>query len=91
MVDTAINFVNALYLVYSLLILAYILLSWIQLPYSLWLGRIRTFLHDTVEPYLRLFRRLLPPVGGFDFTPIIALFALFLLQRVIIGILVSFD
>jgi YggT family protein len=91
MVDTAINFVNALYLVYSLLILAYILLSWIQLPYNLWLGRIRTFLHDTVEPYLRLFRRLLPPVGGFDFTPIVALFALFLLQRVIIGILVSFD
>ena len=48
--------------VYSALIFAYVILSWIRVPYALsWLQR---FLYDVCEPYIRIFRRLLPPVGA---------------------------
>jgi len=91
MIDSAIQFVTALYWVYTLLILLYVLLSWIQLPYSLWMGRFRAFLHDTVEPYISIFRRILPPMGGFDFSPVVALFALFLIREIVVTILAGFQ
>ena len=59
-ISTAQNFVNMLSYVYLALILVYILLSWIPLPYTIWLNRIQRFLYDVVEPYLRIFRRILP-------------------------------
>jgi uncharacterized protein YggT (Ycf19 family) len=41
------------------------------------------FLHDVCDPYLRLFRRVLPPVGPIDFSPFVAVAALLLLQWVV--------
>jgi uncharacterized protein YggT (Ycf19 family) len=90
MVDTLISFVTALYYVYTILILLYIILSWVQLPYNVWIGRIRTFLHDTVEPYLGLFRRLIPPIGMFDVSPIVALVVLGLVYQVVVSVLNGF-
>jgi uncharacterized protein YggT (Ycf19 family) len=90
MVNTLISFVTALYYVYTILILLYIILSWLQLPYNVWIGRIRTFLHDTVEPYLGLFRRLIPPIGMFDVSPIVALVVLGLVYQVVVGVLSGF-
>ena len=81
------NFVHRLHLVYVLIIFAYIIMSWVRLPYSPWLNRIQRFLYDVCEPYLRIFRRLLPSFGAFDFSPIVAVLALFLLDRVINSIL----
>ena len=89
-VDDVIRFVIALTWVYTLLILLYVLFSWVQLPYNLWVGRFRTFLHDTVEPYIGLFRRILPPMGGIDLSPMVALFALFIIQRIVVTILDGF-
>ena len=66
--------------VYVLIIFAYIIMSWVRLPYSPWLNRIQRFLYDVCEPYLRIFRRLLPSFGAFDFSPIVAILALFLLR-----------
>ncbi len=85
-VSIAIRFVTSLYYVYLLLVLVYILLSWIQLPYSRWLSRFQRFLYDVVNPYLALFRKLLPfaRAGMFDFTPIIAILALSGIWRVIV-------
>src|SRR5512132_747906 len=77
------RFVDAFIAVYILLILAYVLTSWIRLPYSPWLNRIQRFLYDVCEPYLRLFRRLIPSFGGFDLSPIVAILALTLIDRVI--------
>src|SRR6185437_12219086 len=57
-------------------------MSWVQLPYNVWIGRVRTFLHDTVEPYLGLFRRLIPPIGAFDLSPIVALIVLQLVYEI---------
>jgi YggT family protein len=81
------NFVNVFISVYVLIIFAYIILSWVRLPYSPWLNKIQRFLYDVCEPYLRIFRRLLPSFGGFDFSPIIGILALFLIDRVINSIL----
>ena len=81
------NFVHVFILVYVLVIFAYILTSWVRMPYSPWLNRIQRFLYDVCEPYLRIFRRLLPSFGAFDFSPIVAVFALVLLNRVINSIL----
>ena len=51
MISTLVSFLTALYYVYTILILLYIIMSWVQLPYNVWIGRVRTFLHDTVEPF----------------------------------------
>jgi YggT family protein len=86
-VDTAQGFVNTLFYVYLALIFAYILLSWLPLPYNLWLNRIQRFLYDVVEPYLRLFRRVLPQLSlgglGLDLSPILAIVTLLVANRVV--------
>ncbi|HET6847650.1 MAG TPA: YggT family protein [Gaiellales bacterium] len=89
--STAVNFLTALYYVYTILIFLYILMSWVQLPYNVWIGRVRTFLHDTVEPYLGIFRRIVPPLGGLDLSPIVALIVLQLIYQVVANILIQFE
>ncbi len=81
--DSVASFVDVFITVYILLILAYILTSWIRLPYSPWLNRIQRFLYDVCEPYLRLFRRFIPPLGPLDISPIVAIFVLFLIARLV--------
>jgi uncharacterized protein YggT (Ycf19 family) len=86
-ITTAQNFVQTLFYVYLALVLAYIITSWIPLPYSVWLNRIQRFLYDVVDPYLRLFRRFLPALrlggAGLDLSPIIAIIVLYVLNTVI--------
>ena len=85
--DTAAQFVAVFVYVYSALIFAYVILSWIQVPYALsWLQR---FLYDVCEPYIRIFRRLLPPVGPVDFSPVIAIVVLYLLRLLINRVLID--
>ena len=80
---TSINhFIDVFIYVYILLIFAYVLTSWVRLPYSVWVRRIADFLRDVCEPYLRLFRRVLP-LGPVDLSPVVAIFSLFVLMRVI--------
>jgi len=85
------SFVDAFIYVYILLILVYIILSWIRLPYSLWLSRVQRFLYDVCDPYLRLFRRVLPPLGPLDLSPMLGVIALIVLQQVLHGILDRLD
>jgi YggT family protein len=89
-ITTAEQFVFSLYLVYSLLVILYVLMSWLQLPYNIWIGRIRGFLHDTVEPVLRPVRAILPPLGGFDLSPLVVLLGLSVLEQIVIAILDGF-
>ncbi len=77
------DFVNVFILVYALLIFVYILTSWIRLPYSPTLNRIQRFLYDVCEPYLRVFRRFVPPLGPLDLSPMVAILVLFLLLRIV--------
>ena len=79
-------FVNVFVGVYILAILAYILTSWIQLPYSL--RPVQRFLYDLCDPYLRLWRRLIPvSAGPIDFTPMVAVIALIVVERIVVSIL----
>ena len=82
-VDAIRRFIDVFISVYILVILAYIIMSWIRLPYSPWLNRIQRFLYDVCDPYLRLFRRVLPPLGPLDLSPIVAIFSLLIIQRLL--------
>jgi YggT family protein len=86
LLDTATSvrrFVDTFIFVYILLLFAYILTSWIRLPYSPWLSRVQRFLYDVCDPYLRIFRRFVPPVGPLDLSPMVAVITLILIQRVL--------
>jgi YggT family protein len=76
------SFVHVFIGVYTLLILLFIISSWIRLPYSIWLNRIQRFLYDVCDPYLRLFRRVLPPVGPLDLSPLVGVVVLIAIDRI---------
>ena len=75
------SFVDVFIYVYVLVIFAFILTSWIRLPYSTWLNRVQRFLYDVCDPYLRLFRRVVPSLGPLDLSPVLAVLVLFALQK----------
>jgi uncharacterized protein YggT (Ycf19 family) len=81
------SFVSIFIWVYTILIFAYVLTSWIRLPYSLnWLQR---FLYDVCDPYLRFFRRFVPPLGPLDLSPIVGIAVLYLIQRVLVDVVLD--
>jgi YggT family protein len=82
-VESIHNFIRVFIWVYVLLILVYVLTSWIKMPYSPWLSRIQRFLYDVCEPYLRLFRRIVPTFGPLDLSPMVAVIVLWLLLGVV--------
>ncbi len=78
---TVADFVLALVWVYTLVIFAYILTNLaftagLRIPYSRTSDAILAFLRDVCEPYLRIFRRILPSLGGLDFSPIVGIIVL---------------
>jgi YggT family protein len=86
-ISTIESFVDVFIGVYILLILAFIIMSWVRLPYSVWLNRIQRFLYDICDPYLRVFRRFVPPLGPLDLSPMLAVIVLIVLQQVIHAVL----
>jgi uncharacterized protein YggT (Ycf19 family) len=86
------NYVSALFEVYIVLIFVYILLNLlfsfgVRLPYSRFSDAVMNFLRDVSEPYLKLFRRLIPTVGMFDFTPMIAIIVLYFVRTIIVNVI----
>jgi YggT family protein len=84
------DYVNALFLVYIILIFIRVLLSWIpRLPYNRALRAVVDFTHQVTDPYLNLFRRFLPPIGGggmaIDLSPILGIILLLVAQAVVVG------
>jgi YggT family protein len=76
--------------VYTLLIIAWILSSWVRLPYNIWINRVRTFLDDTVSPFVAVFRRFIPMVGPLDLSPMVAIIALQVAERILQSVLDGF-
>ena len=84
------TFVNVFITLYGIVLFAYILMTWVRLPYSLTLERIQHFVHDVSEPYLRLFRRLVPMAGPIDLSPILAFVSLTVIDLLVNSILDHF-
>jgi YggT family protein len=86
------DYVSALIIVYIGLIFCNILISYVpRMPYRPWLRSVLDFITDTTNPYLNIFRRLLPPIGGggfaFDLSPMLGIILLFLLQAIVPGLI----
>jgi len=60
---------------YGILIIIYVLMSWIPMNGAA-IQDVYRVLGSVVEPYLSLFRRFIPPMGGMDFSPIVAIIVL---------------
>jgi YggT family protein len=90
-VDIA-NYVSDLFGVYVALILIYILTNLVfafglRPGYSRALDVVLGFLRDVCEPYLRIFRRLIPGMGMMDFSPIIALIVLGVIRTIVVSLI----
>jgi YggT family protein len=90
--DEIAGYVAAVFFVYTLLIIAYILSSLFfsfggRVPYARWSSAILGFLRDVCEPYLSVFRRFIPPLGPLDLSPIVAIFVLNIVSRLIVGLI----
>lgn len=86
------DYVDALFLVFIVLIFVRILLSWVpRVPYNRTLYAVIEFINQVTNPYLNIFRRLLPPVGaggmGLDLSPILALIVLYVLRGFVVNII----
>jgi YggT family protein len=84
------NYVNALIWVYIIILFVYLLLNMmfsmgVRPPYYRWTDAILAFLRDVSEPYLRIFRRVIPPLGMFDLSPIVAMMVLYFVQRIVVN------
>ena len=83
------DYLSTVIYIYTLLIILYIVIqllfaAGLRPPYSRVLDAVLSFLRDVTEPYLRMFRRLLPTFGGFDFSPILAILTLAIFNSIIV-------
>ena len=90
--DTIADYVGAVFLVYLVLIIIRVLLTWIpRMPYNRALRAVVGFIEEVTDPYLNVFRRFLPPVGGggfaLDLSPILAIILLVIAQQVVVGLI----
>ena len=75
-------FVDVFSTVYTLTLILYVLTLWEQLPYSL--KPVQRFLYDVCETYLRFWRRILPfRAGPIDFSPMVAIIAVYVLGMLV--------
>jgi YggT family protein len=83
------NYLSTLIYVYILLIFAHIVVGWlfafgVRPPYSRASSAVIGFLRDVCEPFLRIFRRVLPSFGGLDLSPFVAIVVLTLLDSIVV-------
>lgn len=88
--DTVADYVQAVFLVYLILIFIRILISWVpRMPYNRGLHAVLRFVEEVTDPYLNLFRRLIPPIGGggfaLDLSPMLAMILLYFVGWIVVG------
>lgn len=86
------DYVETLVFVYTILILLYILSTLFlafggRVPYNRAVSAVLEFLRQTCEPYLRLFRRFIPPLGPLDLSPMVAILVLYLVGGIVAGLI----
>ncbi len=83
------DFLSTLIYVYTLLIIMYIVIqllfaAGLRPPYSRTTDKVLGFLRDICEPFLRIFRQVIPSFGGLDFSPILAIVTLSIINNVVV-------
>ena len=83
------GYLSTLIYVYTLLIILYIVIqllfsAGVRPPYSRAGDSVLGFVRDVCEPFLRLFRRLMPSFGGIDFSPMLAIISLYVINAVVV-------
>jgi YggT family protein len=87
------DYVNAIFIVYIILIFARILLSYIpRIPYTRVGSAVIGFVTEVTDPFLNFFRRFIPPIGGggglsLDLSPMIGIIVLLVVQAVVVGLI----
>jgi YggT family protein len=86
------GYVETLATVYTIIMLAYILSSLFfsfggKVPYSRFSSAVLGFLRDVCEPVLGVFRRFIPPIGALDLSPVVAIFVIQFLARIVAGLI----
>ncbi len=85
------NYVSALFVVYTILILQNILISFVpRMPYHPWLRVVLDFITETTDPYLNIFRSIMRPLGGpggmaIDLSPMLAILVLGIVGGIVTG------
>jgi YggT family protein len=82
------DYLSALVIVYVVILLVYLLTNMIfsfgaRPSYALWSEAVLNFMRDVSEPYLRIFRRFIPPLGPIDLSPMVSIFVLLFLDELI--------
>lgn len=85
------TYVSAFFTVFILIIFIRILLSFAPRgPGSRWGRAVWDFVHQSTDWFLDFFRRLIPPLGMFDLSPILAIITLYIVRSLILSLLGSF-
>ena len=88
------DYVQALFLVYIVMIFIRIILSWIpRMPYNPALRAVVGFVEECVDPYLNIFRSVLKPLGvggmALDLSPMIGIFLLFIVRGIVLQAIIN--
>lgn len=85
------DYADALLLVYLVLIIANVVLSWVQqfrpLPYNAPLRAVTGFIEQSTNPFLNLFRRFIPRIGPLDVSPIVAILVLSIVGGLVVELI----
>jgi YggT family protein len=81
------SFVSVFVGIYILLIVVYIILSWVDMPYSRTAEGVQKFLDDICRPYINIFRGRIPTFGAFDFSPMVAILVLVVAMLIVNGLI----
>jgi YggT family protein len=90
--STIADYVAAVFIVYFILIFVRILLSWVpRMPPNPTLRAVVGFVEEVTDPYLNVFRRFIPPLGGggfaLDLSPMLAMILLYIVGELVVGVI----
>lgn len=84
-----INLISALVNFYEWLVIIWCFMSWFPLREGSLMYDVAVVIDRIVSPFMNLFRRFIPPLGGMDFSPIVGLFVLSFGERLIFRLLLG--
>lgn len=80
-----VDLINLVFTLLWLLVLAHVIVSWVLNPWH----DVRRFIDSLVDPMLAPIRRILPSAGGIDFSPLVLLILLNILQRLLVSLVIG--